>query len=53
MKSHSISKDSIEDHVKIFLSVLDLGERLTFTGSDKDMFWFKRSNFLSLLNLPH
>ena len=53
MTSQSISKETIEDHLKIFLSVLDLCERLTFTESDKDMFWFKRSNFLSLLNLAH
>ena len=52
MTPHSVSRLEIEDYIKVFLTVLDLGERLTFTDSSNGMFWFQRSNFLCLLNLP-
>lgn len=53
MTSQAVTIEELERHVKIFLSILDLCERLTFTESDNGMFWFKRSNFLCLLNLPN
>ena len=52
MTPHSIEKEEIDDHIKIFLTILDIGERVTFTDSTNGMFWFQRSNFLCLLNLP-
>ena len=52
MTSHRVTKIEIDDYIKIFLSVLDLGERVTFTEALSGMFWFQRSNFLCLLNLP-
>ena len=52
MTPQIVSKSELEDYIKIFLSILDLGERLTFTESLSGMFWFQRSNFLCLLNLP-
>ena len=52
MTPYSVPKTELDDYIKVFLSVLDIGERVTFTDSSTDMFWFQRSNFLCLLNLP-
>ena len=52
MTPNSVPKKEVDDYIKIFLSILDIGERLIFTESASDMFWYQRSNFLSLLNLP-
>ena len=52
MTLEKVSTDEVGDYIKLFLTVLDLCERITFTESSSGMFWFQRSNFLCLLNLP-
>ena len=52
MTSQKVSILDIDNHIKVFLSILDLFERVTFINTSDDMLWFRRSNFLCLLNLP-
>ena len=40
------------DYIKCFLSFCDLFENVAYKLDDQNPFWFKKGNFLSLLNLP-
>ena len=53
MTTQKVSILELDNHIKVFLSLLDLCERVTFINDEAGMFWFRRSNFLCLLNLPH
>ena len=52
MNDESDDSDELMDYVKCFLSSCDLFENTAFMMDGTDPFWYKKSNFLSLLNLP-
>lgn len=53
MSSDDILNEEINDYIKLFLSSVDLCEKICFYENIEDSkIWFKRSNFLCLLNLP-
>ena len=53
MATEVVDISEIDDSIKLFLSAIDMCEKLTFVESrEANMFWSKRSNFLCLLNLP-
>ena len=52
MNDENISSYEQMDCIKIFLSCCDMFENITYNLNDRDPFWYKKGNFLSLLNLP-
>ena len=52
MNDEDVDSDELMDYVKCFLSSCDLFENTAFMMDGTDPFWYKKSNFLSLLNLP-
>ena len=48
-----VTDETLQMHyIKTFLSSFDLFENVAYLMEDADPMWFKRGNFLSLLNLP-
>ena len=52
MCSNSVSYETLLEYTKHFLSVCDAFENTAFKLEGIDPFWYKKGNFLSLLNLP-
>ena len=51
MADTQVSVIEIDEYIKLFLSLYDLCEKVTFVEDTSDMEWYKKSNFLCLLNL--
>ena len=51
MQHESDNIDEIDDYVKLFLAVCHYYENKIGFDDNSDPFWFKKSNFVSLLNL--
>ena len=52
MSDFEFELNELLDYIKCFLSSCDLFENTAFKLDGSDPFWYKKSNFLSLLNLP-
>ena len=52
MSDFEFESNELIDYIKCFLSSCDLFENTAFKLDGSDPFWYKKSNFLSLLNLP-
>ena len=57
MHDNETDTSELMEYLKLFLSSCDMFEHVVFNMKDKDMkdkdpFWYKKGNFLSLLNLP-
>ena len=53
MTHKKMDVNEIATYIKIFLSTCYFFEKNTFTENDKNIpFWYKKGNFVSLLNLP-
>ena len=51
MTNIPVTLTEIDQHIKAFLSMFDICEKVTFVESTNDMIWYSKSNFLCLLNL--
>lgn len=52
MNDENISFNEQTDCIKLFLSCCDMFENVAYNLNDQNPFWYKKGNFLSLLNLP-
>ena len=52
MNDEGICFNEHTDYIKMFLSCCDMFENITYNLNEQNPFWYKKGNFLSLLNLP-